>query len=215
MQERSSTLAFTLQCTNSWVGIVWMWVEWVESNVICKILQVSAWSLCMVTFWAFSVIHYSLKCCVKYKTVSAAGSLVMRLKDSLGLSLSFVNCVLIAPLWALLLSSWYSSHWCRRWRRHKVWISDNMGGKSSVTFYCSLHGHVMVLLNCAELNGVILWPTLERDTSPPAQHPRAISPSKSRKREHFLWRVLHFSHNYIATQQEKIRRKVIVECSGW
>ncbi len=29
-----------------------------------------------------------------------------------------------------------------------------------------------------------------------------------------LWRVLHFSHNYIAMQEEKIRQKVIAECSG-
>lgn len=46
-----------------------------------------------------------------------------------------------------------------------------------------------------------------------AQPPSAISPSKSRAKEHFLWRVLHFSHNYIAMQDKKMRREVMVECS--
>lgn len=37
----------TLQCTNSLVGIE---KEWVESNVICKILQILACGVCTLTF---------------------------------------------------------------------------------------------------------------------------------------------------------------------
>lgn len=46
-----------------------------------------------------------------------------------------------------------------------------------------------------------------------AQPPSAIPPSKSMDKEHFLWRVLHFSQNYIAMQDKKMRQEVIVECS--
>lgn len=74
-----------------------------------------------------------------------------------------VSCSLCpnsTPL-CLTLSPRYSPHWCRRWRWHKVWISNNMGGKSFVIFYCPLLSRVMVLLNCAESNGAILRSALE------------------------------------------------------
>lgn len=89
---------------------------------------------------------YSVKSCHKVTSIA-------QLRDDVAFWKLSSNC---SPL-GFPLSSWYGSYWCRRWRRHKVWISDNMGGKSSVTFYCSLHRRVMVLLNCAELNREILW----------------------------------------------------------